>query len=128
MNLAGINDGDLVLCRKDYHPVEGNKVVALIGDDATIKELRYENGAVVLNPKSNNPKHKPLIFTENDEIVRFFNPRKDKWNDHFNLVDGIIHCKTDIAKATQSIFQFNELDRLIFRRQLILQNQYTILS
>ena len=67
-------------------------------------------------------------FTENDEIVRFFNPRKDKWNDHFNLINGIIHCKTDIAKVTESIFQFNELDRLIFRRQLILQNQYTILS
>ena len=68
MNLAGINDGDLVLCRKDYHPVEGNKVVALIGDDATIKELHYEDEAVVLRPKSSNSKHKPLIFTDNEEI------------------------------------------------------------
>ena len=68
MNLAGINDGDLVLCRKNYHPEEGNNVVALIGDDATIKEYRRENGAVVLKPKSSNPNHKPLIFTNNDEI------------------------------------------------------------
>lgn len=68
MNLAGINDGDLVLCRKDYHPEEGNNVVALIGDDATIKEYRRENGVVVLKPKSSNPKHKPLRFTNGDEI------------------------------------------------------------
>jgi len=68
MNQAGINDGDLILCRKNYHPEEGNNVIALIGDDATIKEYRRENGAVVLKPKSSNPKHKPLRFTDNEEI------------------------------------------------------------
>lgn len=68
MNLAGINDGDLVLCRKNYHPEEGEIVVALIGDDATIKEYRRENGAVVLKPKSNNLKHEPLRFTNNDDV------------------------------------------------------------
>lgn len=66
MNKAGINDGDLVLCKKDYHPREGSNVVALIGDDATIKELHFENGAVVLKPRSNNSEHKPLIFTEEE--------------------------------------------------------------
>lgn len=68
MNKAGINDGDLVLCRKNYHPEMGNKVVALIGDDATIKEYYRENGAVVLKPCSTNPKHQPRIFTENEEM------------------------------------------------------------
>ncbi len=68
MNLAGINGGDLVLCRKDYHPQEGNNVVALIGDDATIKEYHRENGAVVLKPNSSNPKHEPLRYTNNNEI------------------------------------------------------------
>ena len=68
MNKAGINDGDLVLCRKDYHPEIGNKVVALIGDDATIKEFHRENGCVILKPCSTNPVHKPLKFTPNDEI------------------------------------------------------------
>ncbi len=68
MNLAGINDGDLVLCVKNYHPQEGNNVVALIGDDATIKEYHRDNGAVVLKPKSSNPNHRPLIFINNDEI------------------------------------------------------------
>ena len=43
MNKAGINDGDLVLCVKNYQPEIGKKVVALIGDDATIKEYHKEN-------------------------------------------------------------------------------------
>jgi DUF2075 family protein/DNA replication protein DnaC len=68
MNQVGINDGDLVLCTKNYHPEEGNNVVALIGDDATIKEYRRENGVVVLKPRSSNPKHRPLIFTSNEEM------------------------------------------------------------
>ena len=68
MNKAGINDGDLVLCRKNYHPEEGNKVVALIGDDATIKKFHRENDYVILEPCSTNPEHKSLKFTPNDEI------------------------------------------------------------
>ncbi|MEK7644978.1 MAG: DNA/RNA helicase domain-containing protein [Patescibacteria group bacterium] len=68
MNQVGINDGDLVLCRKNYHPEEGNNVVALIGDDATIKEYRREGGVVVLKPRSSNSKHKPLKFTSNEEV------------------------------------------------------------
>lgn len=68
MNKAGINDGDLVLCRKNYHPEVGNKVVALIGDDATIKEYHRESGAVVLKPCSTNPKHQPMKFTENEQM------------------------------------------------------------
>lgn len=68
MNKAGINDGDLVLCRKNYHPEIGNRVVALIGDDATIKEYHRENGVVVLKPCSTNPKHQPRIFIDNEEM------------------------------------------------------------
>ena len=61
--------------------------------------------------------------SENDEIVRFYNPRKDIWSQHFEYLDGMILCKTDIAKVTERIFKFNEPDRLIFRQQLIQQNQ-----
>ena len=61
---------------------------------------------------------------DDDKLIRFFNPRKDKWNKHFYLKDGMILCKTDIANVTEHIFKFNDLDRLIFRRQLIELNQY----
>lgn len=69
MNKAGINSGDLVLCKKDYHPQEGDRVVALIGDDATIKEYHKENGYIILKPCSTNPIHKALKF-ENDEDIK----------------------------------------------------------
>jgi SOS-response transcriptional repressor LexA len=68
MNKTGINDGDLVLCRKDYHPENGNRVVAQIGDDATIKEYYNDGKTVTLKPCSDNPKHQPLTFTDNEEM------------------------------------------------------------
>jgi DUF2075 family protein len=68
MNQAGINDGDLVLCVKNYHPENGNRVVALIGDDATIKEYHNDGKTVILKPRSDNLKHQPLIFTDNEEM------------------------------------------------------------
>lgn len=68
MNEAGINDGDLVLCVKNYQPSEGNKVVALIGDDATIKEYHRENGILILKPRSNNPKHQILKFKNGENV------------------------------------------------------------
>ncbi len=68
MNQAGINDGDLVLCVKNYQPSEGSKVVALIGDDATIKIYHRENDVVILKPKSNNPQHKPLKFINGEGV------------------------------------------------------------
>lgn len=58
-------------------------------------------------------------YGENDAyFVRFFNPRKDNWEDHFELNQGAITGKTEIGIATEHIFKFNEPDRLIFRQQL----------
>ncbi len=58
-------------------------------------------------------------FVRDDEtLIRFFNPRKDHWQDHFDLDDGVIRGKTSIGKATEQIFKFNQIDRLIFRQQL----------
>lgn len=68
MNKSGINNGDLVLCKKDYHPKNGSNVIALIGDDATIKELHREDGVVILKPCSSNPEHKSLRFTNDEDI------------------------------------------------------------
>jgi repressor LexA len=70
MNKAGINDGDLVLCKKNYHPQNGDNVVALIGDDATIKKYYQEKGFIVLKPCSANPKHKEMRFVGNGDEVK----------------------------------------------------------
>ena len=64
MNRTGIDDGDLVLVKQQQTAEPGNSVVALIGDDATIKRLVKEDGYWVLQPVSSNPVHKKLIMVE----------------------------------------------------------------
>lgn len=60
MNLAGIDDGDYVLVRKASIAEPGQRVVALLGDDATIKKFEIEGGHYVLRPKTSNRVHKPI--------------------------------------------------------------------
>jgi len=63
MDQADINDGDLVLVRQQQTAENGNIVVALIDDEATIKEFKRTPTAVVLTPRSSSKKHFPIILT-----------------------------------------------------------------
>jgi repressor LexA len=65
MNRAGIDDGDLVLVRQQPQAENGDRVVALINDEATVKEFRQEKDVVVLSPCSTNKSHKPIILNDN---------------------------------------------------------------
>ena len=68
MNEAGINDGDLVLIRQQQQAENGQRVVALIDDEATIKEYNHNGSLVVLKPKSSNKKYHPIILTDEFRI------------------------------------------------------------
>lgn len=69
MNKAGINDGDLVLCRYGEKPETGDKVVALLrGENVTIKYYDKKDGRRILLPKSTNTKHEPIIPEEGDSV------------------------------------------------------------
>jgi uncharacterized protein len=70
MNLAGINDGDLVLCRQQQKADTGDRVVALLaGENVTIKEYGpRENGIRLLLPKSSNKIHQPIVPQEGDTV------------------------------------------------------------
>lgn len=68
MNQAGIQDEDILLVRQQNHANNGEKVVALIDDEATVKEFSKNNGFVVLKPRSSNKKHKPIIVSDNFSI------------------------------------------------------------
>ncbi len=65
MNEAGINSGDLLLIRQQTTAETGDKVVALINDEATVKFFERTSDAVILRPKSKNKAHKPIILTDN---------------------------------------------------------------
>ena len=51
-------------------------------------------------------------------IVRFYNPRTDIWEEHFETSKALINSKTEIGEATVKIFQFNSLERLRERQEL----------
>ena len=68
MDKAGIKDGDLMLVKQQTTAEQGQKVVALIDDEATVKEYQRSNDFVILKPNSFNLKNKPIILTEDFRI------------------------------------------------------------
>lgn len=68
MTEVGIDDGALVLVRQQQTAETGDVVVALINDEATIKELRRSRDAVVLTPRSKNRSHKPIVLTHDFQV------------------------------------------------------------
>lgn len=68
MNLKGIDDGDLVLVRQQTAAKDGEIVVALIDDEATIKEFRKAGETVVLRPRSRNKEHTPIVLTKDFQV------------------------------------------------------------
>lgn len=68
MDEAGINNGDLLLIRQQQDAENGDRILALIDDEATVKEYNKSNGMVILKPKSNNQIHQPIILTDNFRI------------------------------------------------------------
>jgi repressor LexA len=56
---AGIFDGDYVLVRQQDYAENGDIVVALLGDEATVKVFYKEKDAVRLQPR--NPRLAPIV-------------------------------------------------------------------
>ena len=59
---AGIFDGDYVVVRPQKVAQNGDIVVALMGDEATVKRFYKEAGRIRLQPE--NPQWQPIITTE----------------------------------------------------------------
>ncbi len=68
MDKAGINEGDLILVRQQATANNGQNVVALIDDEATVKEYQHRGDFVTLLPKSYNDLHQPIILTRDFQI------------------------------------------------------------
>lgn len=64
MNRAGINSGDFVLIKRQNSADFGQRVVALIGDEATIKIFNKKGDVYVLEPKSTDLTHRPIYIRE----------------------------------------------------------------
>lgn len=59
-----------------------------------------------------------------DHLVRFYQPRNDRWRNHFQLNGVIIEPLSDIAEATIRILQVNHDDQILERRTLHRRGRY----
>jgi repressor LexA len=66
MTGAGIHDGDLVLVRRRPTVNDGDVAAVVIGEEATVKRVRFVRGGVRLEPA--NPRHRPTTFGPGDEV------------------------------------------------------------
>jgi len=57
-----IDDGDFILVKQQLTAVLGDRVLALVGDEATVKLLTKGEGCMVLQPESTNPANKPIYL------------------------------------------------------------------
>ena len=65
------------------------------------------------------------VLEKSDDIIRFFNPRKDQWEDHFEVTEkGVLNHKTSIGEATIKIFDLNHPDSILERQVLISSGKY----
>lgn len=64
------------------------------------------------------------IVVDSQEIVRFFNPRLDRWYEHFELETLEIVPKTEIGEVTGRILRFNNRERLLEREALVYVGLY----
>lgn len=68
INGKNIDDGDFVLVKKQQTAKPGERIVALIGDEATIKLLKKGEGCMVLQPESKNLANKPIYLFEDFSV------------------------------------------------------------
>lgn len=61
MNLGGIDEGDFIMFHKQDYADSGDKVVVLIGTDATVKKYIIKEDHEEFVPLSDNPDHKPIV-------------------------------------------------------------------
>lgn len=63
MNAIGINDGYLIIARRQDAVENGEVAVVMVGDeDATVKRFYSSSNTVTLVPQSTNPNHTPQIY------------------------------------------------------------------
>ena len=63
-------------------------------------------------------------FSRGGQLCRLFNPRIDRWSDHFRLEQLTIVPLTEIGEATERILNLNHPDRLLEREVLRAIHRY----
>ena len=64
------------------------------------------------------------IVPGTSEFTRFFNPRTDRWSDHFAPEGVLIQSQTAVGEATARILGFNPPERILERQLLSESGRY----
>jgi HNH endonuclease len=64
------------------------------------------------------------IFPPTGDLVRLFNPRQDRWPDHFRIDGARILPLTKIGEVTARILGFNLSERILERQALLSSGRY----
>lgn len=71
MNAARIQDGDVLIVRRQDEVENGEVAVVMVGDeDATVKRFYATGSTVTLMPQSTNPEHQPQIYDTSKTTIR----------------------------------------------------------
>jgi hypothetical protein len=64
------------------------------------------------------------LIPQTDRLIRFYNPRTDRWREHFRLNGVVIEPLTEIGEATARILQMNHADQILERQILSVHGRY----
>lgn len=82
MNAAQINDGNIIIVRKQSTIENGEIAVVRVGnEDATVKRYKQDGNIVQLIPQSFNPNHQ----------IQFYNTKETE----INILGKVIECKIE---------------------------------
>lgn len=71
MNAIGINDGYIIIVRRQEEVEQGEIAVVLVNEeDATVKRFYSSATTVTLMPQSTNPEHKPQMYDLSKTEIR----------------------------------------------------------
>lgn len=71
MNALRINEGDIIIVRRQEEVEHGEVAVVLVdGEDATVKRFYSSDTTVTLMPQSTNPEHKPQMYDLSKTPIR----------------------------------------------------------
>ena len=64
------------------------------------------------------------VSMRTETLVRFYNPRLDRWKEHFCWDESRIEAVTDIGEVTVRLLEFNHPERVTFRKFLAEAGRY----
>jgi hypothetical protein len=65
------------------------------------------------------------IDPQTGQVASLFNPRRDRWSDHFTMEGARIHGVSAIGRATVQVLNMNDARRLELRTEVLKHGELT---